>query len=154
MLGECGGPVGDKVQNYAWLAGWWEQFKDRPAAMACAPNKLIKLIAFKPKTNAIDQNKLEPNPDRLREVCRKEKADGPCGTIDEVIAAHERQGLKILAQGYEMLRYPDNRYTTGSLITVMGTEGYAPRMVWLISYSGATTGAGATRVLYDVAPKS
>ena len=22
MLGECGGPVGDKVQNYAWLAGW------------------------------------------------------------------------------------------------------------------------------------
>lgn len=50
--------------------------------------------------------------------------------------------------------YPDNCYVTCSLITVMGTEGYAPRIVWLISYTGVSIGAGATRVLYDVAPKS
>lgn len=72
----------------------------------------------------------------------------------EVIAVLECQGLKILAHGYEMLRYPDNCYASGYLITAMGTEALAPRMLWLNTNTGVSNRTGTNRVTYDVAPTS
>ena len=131
--------VGNQTQNYAWLV-WKEK---------CHPDYVIKILAIKPEKSVIKQSEIEPNLDKVKSACQLEKDNKFCGDLDSAIANYQAKGLKILLQGYQMLRFQDGKLAEGDLITIMGTEGEAKNMVLLNTNIKHAQGKGATRVLEE-----
>ena len=138
--------IDDKPQTYAWLSNWYGDDEYSKNELGCSPSTLIKVYAFKPSSNIIIQNKIQPNLDAVRERCKEENSKNECGTIDEMVAAYEKRGLKILIQGAEMLHFPDDTLAEGDYLTVMGKEGNSDQLVTLITYTGYSIGKGITRL--------
>lgn len=88
--------IDGKPQTYAWLSNWYGDDEYLKNGLGCSPATLIKILDFKPQSNGIIQNKLEPDMDAVKERCKVENSKNECGTIADVIAAYEKRGLKIL----------------------------------------------------------
>lgn len=138
--------IGSKVQGYAWIVPWSNQ---DGKIVGCSPKRLVKISQTLPKSNLFDLPNSEAAREAIRVDCRREALGQPCGPADEVISIYERRRLKILLQGFEVLRFPDGKTMPGSAITVMANPGNTSALIVLVTYIGQSGKAGLTRVLEE-----
>ncbi len=131
--------IDNQLQSYAWI-----MFSEM-----CAPQYVIKIISIAPEHSSIKQANIEPDLEKVELACQLERKKEYCGDLDSAIKNYQTKGLKVLLQGYHMIRFRDGKLTEGDLITIMGTEGEAKKMVLLNTNIKHSQGKGATRVLYE-----